>query len=710
MLLQLRSKPEYYKDFKKIISAEIGEYPLSRKKDKNRYYETPCAFDIETSSWYEGSEKRAAMYIWQFGINGHVFMGRTWRQFIKLLQDVSEVLDLKNEKRLVCYVHNLSYEFQFFRKWITWEKVFSIKSRTPVYAVSALGVEFRCSYILSGYSLANLANQLRYHDVKKMVGDLDYSLIRNAKTKMTEKEIGYCVNDVLVVMAYIQEKIDSDGSIIKIPLTKTGYVRKYCRNACFYPSAEFDKKSFQRWEYSQFMKRLTIEPEEYETLKRAFAGGYTHASAFYSGCTVEDVTSYDFTSSYPYVMVSEQFPMSKGEKIRITSKEEFYRNLKLYACMFDVEFEGIEDTFIYDHYISAYKCYSKENYVSDNGRIVRADRITLTVTEQDFFIIKKTYKWKSMTISNFWRYKRAYLPTNLVKAILKLYSDKTTLKGIEGKEAEYLNSKEMVNACYGMMCTDIVRKVIDYVGDWMPEYMPDLTESLQEYNNSFGRFLFYPWGVWVTAFARRNLWTGILEFADDYLYSDTDSVKAINIADHIAYIENYNKAVSCKLRNACNYHGIDIELTEPKTIKGEKKPLGVWDYDGHYNRFRSLGAKRYLVETDSGINITVAGLNKKSSVPYLCDGWSYDIQSREEHNSPFDRFTDDLYVPAEYTGKSIHTYIDDPIRGRVTDYQGNTAPYYEKTCVHMEGAEYTLSLTQEYIDFILSIQEAYINE
>lgn len=703
-VLRLESDPYSFKDFEKVIAGEIKDYRLSRKKDDHKYYEVPCSFDIETSSWYEGTEKKACMYIWQFGLNGHVFMGRTWRQFVKLINTCSELLRL-DEYRLVCYVHSLSYEFQFMRKWFTWENVFSVKSRTPVYAVCSQGVEFRCSYILSGYSLANLANQLRYHDVKKMVGDLDYSLIRNSKTVMTEKEIGYCVNDVLVVMAYIQEKIDTEGSITKIPLTKTGYVRKYCRNACLYPDGKATRKGYQRFDFFKFIHALNLEPEEYRTLKRAFSGGFTHASAFYSGCTVSDVTSYDFTSSYPYVMVSEKFPMTKGEHIRITSKEEFYRNLKYYACMFDVEFINIEDTFIYDHYISSSRCSVKEKYTADNGRIVRADRLVLTVTENDFAIIRRTYKWESMTIYNFWRYKKDYLPTNLVKSILKLYSDKTTLKGIEGKEAEYLNSKEMVNACYGMMVTDIVRKEIGYGQDWLPETLPDLTESIAEYNKSFGRFLFYPWGVWVTGYARRNLWTGILEFASDYIYSDTDSIKAINISDHMEYIENYNAGVREKLLRACKHHNIDISLTEPQTVKGEKKPLGVWDFDGHYDTFKALGAKRYMVQTEKGVNITVSGLNKTQTVPFLCDGWFTDIQSRQEHNSPFDRFDNNLFVPADYTGKSIHTYIDTPIRGMVTDYQGNTAQYYEKTCVHMEPAEYSLSLSQDYIDYILSIHE-----
>lgn len=697
------------KDIRKILEPIAGGFKLSHKKKGFKYYEVACAFDIETSSFYEGKEKRACMYVWQFGIDGHVFIGRTWREFKRLISEVCDILALGDEFRLCCYVHNLAYEFQFMRAWFEWEKVFAIKSRTPVYARTVDGIEFRCSYLLSGYSLKKLGEQLIKYPVQKKTGDLDYNKIRNSKTPLTPVELGYCINDVLVVMAYIQEKIETEGSITKIPYTKTGYVRRYCRNACFYgDGSKTKKRSFQRWKYTTMMHELSIEPDEYNELKRAFQGGYTHAGGFFSGCTVNDVTSYDFTSSYPYALVSEQYPMGKGERVTIKSDKEFMRNLTHYACMFDLDLYGVTDSFIYDHYISRSKCYVCEHAVTDNGRIVSADHIRITVTEQDYFIIRKTYDWERAEIRNFYRYRKAYLPTPLIKAILKLYADKTQLKGVAGKDVEYLNSKEMINACYGMMVTDIIRPINEYGTDWLPQTMPDLVSELNQYNSGYGRFTYYPWGIWCTAYARRNLWTGILEFGEDYVYSDTDSIKAINIKDHMHYIEEYNKNARIKLLHACKHHGIDISETEPKTIKGVKKPLGVWDFDGHYKRFKTLGAKRYMVqdaETDA-VNITVSGLNKRVTVPYLCTGWYSDLKTRKEHNTPFERFRTGLNVPAKYTGKNTHTYIDRPHRGRVTDYLGNSAPYYEKTCVHMEGAEYSLSIAQEYIEYILSLEDA----
>ena len=253
--------------------------------------------------------KMSLTYEWSFGINGIVTVGRTWEEYEELIRNVENLFGTSEKVHLVVYVHNLSYEFQFMRKIFEWDKVFSLDVRKPVYAITKTGIEYRCSYKLSGYNLETVGKNLQKYKVEKMSGDLDYSKVRHSKTPLTEKEWQYCVHDVLVVMAYIQEKIESDGDITKIPLTKTGYVRNYCRNNCFYLYKSHKRGGWKYKQYRQLMRNLTLTPEEYNQLKRAFQGGFTHANAIYSGSILENVGSFDFTSSYPYVMISEKYPI-----------------------------------------------------------------------------------------------------------------------------------------------------------------------------------------------------------------------------------------------------------------------------------------------------------------------------------------------------------------------------------------------------------------
>lgn len=318
---RIRSNDEFLSE----IERQVCFYDLIGTNKKIKYFNVPASFDIETSSVQSSGLKMSLTYEWSFGINGIVTVGRTWEEYEELIRNVENLFGTSENVRLIVYVHNLSYEFQFMRKIFEWDKVFSLDVRKPVYAITKTGIEYRCSYKLSGYNLETVGKNLQKYKVEKMSGDLDYSKVRHSKTPLTEKEWQYCVHDVLVVMAYIQEKIESDGDITKIPLTKTGYVRNYCRNNCFYLYKSHKRGGWKYKQYRQLMRNLTLTPDEYNQLKRAFQGGFTHANAVYSGRILENVGSFDFTSSYPYVMISEKYPMGRGEHIQITSSEQFER-------------------------------------------------------------------------------------------------------------------------------------------------------------------------------------------------------------------------------------------------------------------------------------------------------------------------------------------------------------------------------------------------
>ena len=80
---------------------------------------------------------------------------------------------------------------KFICNLFSWKNVFATDLRKPLYALTTNGVEFRCSYFLSGYNLETLAKNLTKYKIKKLVGDLDYSLIRHEKTPLNENEIQY---------------------------------------------------------------------------------------------------------------------------------------------------------------------------------------------------------------------------------------------------------------------------------------------------------------------------------------------------------------------------------------------------------------------------------------------------------------------------------------------------------------------------------------
>ena len=687
------------KDLTPFLST-INTKDIIKSKDKI-YYNLAMSFDIETSSFYEDkngviytnddyrklkntvkAEKKAIMYIWQFAIEENVIIGRTWNDFLYFCKKLYDYLNLK-ERYIVVYVHNLSYEFQFICKWFNWIDIFADSERKPIKATTDTHFIFKCSYRLSGYSLEVLANNLKSHNIKKMVGDLDYNLIRNSKTPISKEELKYCENDVLIVTSYIDEQINEFGNIEKIPLTQTGKVRRYVRKQCF-----------QNKEYQYFIKELTIEKPEYMLLKNAFMGGFTHCNAMYTNKICQNVTSYDFTSSYPTVLISEKYPMSKGKEVYITTETELLNLIKNYCVLVDLQFTNIKTSFMYEQIISYSKCRNVKNPLINNGRIVQADTLTISCTDVDFLNIRDFYTWDSMKIGLCYIYEKNYLPKEFIKTILHLYKSKTELKGVDGKEVEYLHSKELLNSLYGMCVTSIVHDTVNFNGaEWTTEN-GNLDEELKNYNTDKNRFLFYHWGVWCTAYARNNLYTGIKECKDDYIYSDTDSIKIFNADKHKMYFQKYNEWIVQKLEKCLKYHNIPLDYISPKTIKGEIKTLGIWDFDGFYTDFKTLGAKRYIYRKDDKISITVCGLSKKSGKEFI-----------ENQQKPFLFFNDGMFVDCEHTGKMTHTYIDREIENVITDYLGNQAYYHEKSFIHLEKTDYLLSLSDMYIKYFMGVQK-----
>ena len=236
-----------------------------------------------------------------------------------------------------------------------------------------------------------------------------------------------------------------------------------------------------------------------------------------------------------------------------------------------------------------------------------------------------------------------------------------------------------------------------------------IKEQVELYNNNPYRFLFYPWGVWVTAYARRNLFSGISAAGGDYIYSDTDSLKMTNHEKHLDYIEKYNEKIIKKLEDACEFHGLDKSVIRPKNKDGVEKPLGVWDFEGVYDEFKTLGAKRYMHRIGTEWTLTCAGVNKIKGRNYLLKKTKEINEERKKKGlksiSPLKLFNLDLVFPVGEAGRTLVTYIDEEVQGAFPDYLGNMCEFHELTGIHMEEEMYSLNTVDSFIRFLFTIRE-----
>lgn len=676
-----------YSDYKKAVKPRAGE--IQRAKyfvDSYRYFNIAISFDTESTSFEYNGEKYSTMYAWGLDIFDCTVIGRTWSEFLWCLKQIQSYFNSDLMNRICIYVHNLSYDFALFHKHIAWNEVFAIKSRSVLFAVSESGIEFRCSYKLSGMSLHNLAESL---GMKKLDEQFDYSLIRHSKTKLPENDIEYLIQDCKIVTAYINKQLQK-YDLSKIPYTITGIVRRYCRNHTI--GKDVDKTVSKR--YRQFIHTLFLTVDEYKQSRRAFSGGFTHSNPLQTEKLLYNVASWDITSSYPTVMCSDKFPMGKGILIESLSEIEMNDLIESdkFCITMNVCLKNIKPKFKYDFYISESKCRNLKNAVISNGRVVSADSLDITITDIDYKIISECYKFDFDLCYHVYKYKAGYLPKQLIECVLYFYSGKTQLKDVAGQEEQYYLLKAMLNSCYGMCVEDIIRDLFEYdyeKSNWKhtqkkEDFKPETMVLYMQYANSDNqRFLFYLWGVFITAYSRYNVWTAIFECGCDYVYCDTDSVKFLNPEKHNAFFEKYNSDIQLKIEKCLKYYKLDSDSAKPKNKDGEIKPLGVFDFEGVYTKFKTLGAKRYLVEyfdkkkNKFVLKLTCAGVNKKSGTMYF-----------SESEKPFDLFRIGMLIPADNTGKQTLYYIDSEYDMILTDYNGEQMHIHELSGVYMENTPF----------------------
>lgn len=673
------------------------------KHKKIQWYNISNAFDIETTSFYDGDIKKAIMYVWQWAVGTDlVIYGRTWEEFNEFIAILSGALGLNDSKRIICYVHNLGYETQFIKHYFTIYNMLALKPYKPIKFSTSVGIDFRCSYILTNQSLSTLSKNYNLKYYKKP--NYDYSKIRNSKTNLTDAEIDYIVSDVLAVNEYIQKEIDIYGKISRIPNTSTGKVRNQTRQNTIELTKMGGNDNHGAFRYRNLIQELTLEPEEFALAHSAYAGGLTHSNAENTGVTLYNVASQDFTSSYPAVMVLfGGFPVSKGKHITKVNKQEFEHYIDFYACIFKITFYNVKPLVKHENIISLNKCeHITFDRIINNGRVYSASALTISLTDMDFKAIRKFYKWDKMIINDMWIYRKGFLPKKLVESVLYYYGQKTKLKGLKDElsQTNYLLYKGYVNSLYGMCCLNPCKPTINFSnGEWITENN-NLKDMVEKYNNDKNRFLSYLWGIYISSVARYNLCVyGILPFAvesekSDYVYADTDSVKYLNPEKHKQIFENYNNYIMNKIKWVSTKRKIPIEKFMPKTQKGEPAVIGVWSYEGVYDRFKTLGAKRYFTEKNGKYEMTVAGLGKRAGCEYI----------KSLSDNPFEIFNDELYVPGEYTGKQTHSYCEYEIEGEIKDYQGKTAHYHELSFIHLENADYDFNISAEYLKFLRGVQ------
>lgn len=692
-------------------------------------------FDIETTTLITGLDKEsnpimnAIVWSGQFYDGVDYIQVRSLKDMIKRLKIIEDENKEESPYKVLCVVHNLSYEFQFIKDFFEWKHILCTAKR-KIIAAETEQIVFRCSYFLSNMSLEKFLKNENVPE-KYQKSTMDYKIMRYPWTPLTVQEQIYCKNDVVGLHIAIQNRINHEyhQDLNNLPLTSTGYVRKDCRKAV-------TSNKNNRWRFlDERLDYLT-----FEMCHTAFRGGNTHANRYHVNKVLKRVGSDDERSAYPAAAILYDMPTIFYDIKPFKQKEfDYYlKHWKQWAMLIEVNFKDLElinPAYTPIPYISISKCdvlhfyndedadNSKMNHAKqvDNGRILKCAFCSMIITEIDYMIIMKQYQYGEMKISKVKAAKKKPIQKELKEKILDYYMKKTSLKQKDDDpnwdaDIDYLykKSKSAVNGIYGMHVTNPCKpeyvfneetKLVEQKKYYHEEDNPDsgeLTEVeltaklLDDYYESYSSFLSYQVGVWITSYARMMLEEGIQAINEstegypnsgcsDMVYCDTDSIKYLHPERHQEAMAAINKE--------------RIKLAEERgayvDYKGKRYHLGVFENEGtakdyehgfkYYKLFKTFGAKKYMVSSpDGGFEITISGVPKRAGAKAI----RKDLKDGKLKH-PFE-----LAKGYVFHGiKTTSCYMD---HTELHEYEVDGHKVYYASNIAMYPNSYTLGLTAEY--------------
>ena len=521
--------------------------------------------DFETSTWCFDETWVWAWSLCDIANPENVEVGNSIEGFFERI---------KKENNPYIYFHNLKFDGEFILFYLMkngYEWVEAREKRTNTFStlISDMGLFYSIEVY---FEVGKKVRKVTFIDSLKIINQtvesmpktfkipenklvIDYNLPREKGHILTEDEVSYVKNDVVIVAKAL-------SYLFEMGLTKM--------------TAGSNALS----EYKEITKlnkfRSLYKPLNYDIdkdIRRAYRGGFTYLNPLYKNKSVASGEVLDVNSLYASVMINEILPFGEpffyeGEYVEDKVYPLYIQRL---TCSFKIK-EGKIPTIQIKH-----SRFVDNEYLTDSG----LEPVALTLTSIDLKLFLEQYDVWDLHYESGWKFKGMRgLFTKYIDKWIKVKNDAT----ISGNKGMRQVAKIMLNSLYGKFATSLdVQSKVPYLEDDVVKY------RLGEKTTKDGVYL--PMGAFITAYARdKTIRTSqaIKDYSinkygvDMYCYSDTDSIHTILPIE--------------ELKQFC-------EIDDVK--------LGAWKHESHFERAKFIRQKTYLEEINGEIQITCAGLPQR---------------------------------------------------------------------------------------------------
>ena len=415
-----------------------------------------------------------------------------YRHSVELFARLDELCETVRDFVPVICCHNLAFDMYGLSPWLDGRKVrvLAKSCRKPI-TFTILDDDNNARLVLwdtlvfSGQSLARMGRDCGY---AKASGEWDYDKVRTPETPLTAAELDYAKRDVYALLVWLGWWIRRNPDIEPEKLglnvvTKTGVVRERRKVRFYNLKGNGRNRSVGEWWYLLNQRQAPRTDDELFTMIACTRGGFTFcasrsASVPYD-CTGSDyrVFGFDATSQHPAQMVSHRYPIGFHETsckaLELVYQTIARRDVKyvldnwskpfssgVLACY---EFENLrpkagtlfERFGIYPFASARFKAVKTFELNEDNqdsqefavyaqsvgyadtavnptfafGKLVRADKCRLFLTELSIWELSRAYEYDSMRAIGGYVAGRFTRPTDMaVISVMQFYKAKNEFK------------------------------------------------------------------------------------------------------------------------------------------------------------------------------------------------------------------------------------------------------------------------------------------
>lgn len=318
---------------------------------------------------------------------------------------------------------------------------------------------------------------------------IDYTAKREVGHILTNEEIEYLKNDVLI-MAMSLHELFSEGLH---EMTQGSNALKDYKNIV-------GSKNFEKW--------YPLPDYDYE-VRQSYKGGWTYCDPRTQGKDVGKGIVLDVNSLYPSVMYYEKLPYGTGIGFtgRYVKDETYDLYVQSFKCQFELKENHVPTLQIKEPYYG----FRPTEYLNSSDD----KEVTLCMTSVDLKLFFEHYHVYNITWIGGYKFKST-------TGLFKDYIDKWMKVKIEstqnGNKGMRTLAKLMLNALYGKFALNPkVQSKIPYKDELGRVRYADDVEEMRDP-------IYIPMGTFITAYARYKTITSAQKCYDRFMYADTDSL------------------------------------------------------------------------------------------------------------------------------------------------------------------------------------------